>query len=162
MINTLYDIKNEYLEIVNEIELLEGELTPELEYKLKINQSDLNNKAIAYHSVILNKEAFNTTVDNEIKRLQGLKKQNNNVIDKLKNSLVSAIELYGDFTIGTNTFSLRKSERVEVEDVNLLPKEFKTVKVTEQADKVEIKKALKLGQQIKNCYIRTVYNLKIK
>lgn len=162
MINTLYEIKNEYLEIVNEIELLEGELTPELEYKLKINQSDLNNKAIAYHSVILNKEAFNTTVDNEIKRLQGLKKQNNNVIDKLKNSLVSAIELYGDFTIGTNTFTLRKSERVEVEDVNLLPKEFKTVKVTEQADKVEIKKALKLGQQIKNCYIRTVYNLKIK
>lgn len=162
MKNTLYSIKNEYLEIVNEIEELEGELTPELEYKLKINKSDLNNKAIAYHSVILNKEAFNTTVDNEIKRLQGLKKQNNNVIDKLKNSLVSAIELYGDFTIGTNTFSLRKSERVEVEDVNLLPKEFKTVKVTEQADKVEIKKALKLGQEIKNCYIRKVYNLKIK
>jgi len=162
MKNTLYSIKNEYLELVNEIEELEGELTPELEYKLKINQSELSNKTIAYHSVILSKEAFNTTIDNEIKRLQGLKKQNNNVIDRLKNSLVSAIELYGDIKIGTNTFSLRKSERVEVEDVNLLPKEFKTVKVTEQANKVEIKKALKLGQKIKNVYLREVFNLKIK
>ena len=162
MKNTLYSIKNEYLELVNEIEELEGELTPELEYKLKINQSELSNKTIAYHSVILSKEAFNTTIDNEIKRLQGLKKQNNNVIDRLKNSLVSAIELYGDIKIGTNTFSLRKSERVEVKDVNLLPKEFKTVKVTEQANKVEIKKALKLGQKIKNVYLREVFNLKIK
>jgi len=162
MKNTLYSIKNEYLELVNEIEELEGELTPELEYKLKINQSELSNKAIAYHSVILSKEAFNTTIDNEIKRLQSLKKQNNNVIDRLKNSLVSAIELYGDIKIGTNTFSLRKSERVEVKDVNLLPKEFKTVKVTEQANKVEIKKALKLGQKIKNVYLREVFNLKIK
>ena len=162
MKNTLYSIKNEYLELVNEIEELEGELTPELEYKLKINQSELSNKTIAYHSVILSKEAFNTTIDNEIKRLQSLKKQNNNVIDRLKNSLVSAIELYGDIKIGTNTFSLRKSERVEVKDVNLLPKEFKTVKVTEQANKVEIKKALKLGQKIKNVYLREVFNLKIK
>lgn len=160
MKNTLYDIKQEYLELVNEIEELDGELTPELEYKLKINQSELTNKAIAYHSVILSKEAFNTTVDNEIKRLQALKKQNNNVIDRLKNSLVSAIELYGDFTIGTNTFSLRKSERVEVEDVNLLPKEY--IKVTEQADKIAIKKALKLGHKIKNVYLREIFNLKIK
>lgn len=162
MKNTLYTIKNEYLEIVNEIEELEGELTPELEYKIKINQSELDNKAIAYHSVILSKEAFNTTIDNEIKRLQALKKKNNQVIDKLKNSLVSAIELFGEFTIGTNTFGLRKSERVEVDDVNLLPKEFKTVKVTEQANKVEIKKALKLGQKIKNAYLVENFNLKIK
>jgi len=162
MKNTLYDIKNEYLELVTEIEELEGELTPELEYKLKINQNELQTKAIAYHSVILSKEAFNTTIDNEIKRLQAMKKQNNNVIDRLKNSLVSAIELFGEFKIGTNTFGLRKSERVEIEDVNLLPKEFKTVKVTEQANKIEIKKALKLGQEIKNTYLKEIYNLKIK
>jgi len=162
MKNTLYDIKKEYLELVTEIEELEGELTPELEYKLKINQNELQTKAIAYHSVILSKEAFNTTIDNEIKRLQAIKKQNNNVIERLKNSLVTAIELFGEFKIGTNTFGLRKSERVEIEDVNLLPKEFKTVKVTEQANKIEIKKALKLGQKIKNTYLREIYNLKIK
>jgi len=159
---TLHSIKQDYLDLINEVEELEGELTPETEYKLKINQSELQSKAIAYHSVILSKEAFTSTIDNEIKRLQALKKRNNNLIDRLKNSLLSAVETFGEFTIGTNVFGLRKSERVEVEDVNLLPKEFKTIKVTEQANKVEIKKALKEGKEIKNAYIVKQYNLKIK
>lgn len=162
MNNTLYDIKKEYLELINQVEELEGEITPEIEERLTINQNELQNKAIAYHSVILSKDAFNMQIDNEIKRLQALKKRNNTLIDNLKNRLVGAIQTFGEFTIGTNTFGLRKSERVEVEDVNQLPKEYKTIKVTEQADKVAIKKDLKLGKQIENCYIVEQFNLKIK
>lgn len=160
--NTLYEIKNEYLELINQVEEMEGEITPEIENQLIINQNELQNKAIAYHSVILSKDAFNMQIDNEIKRLQGLKKRNNNLIDNLKNRLIGAIQMFGEFTIGTNTFGLRKSERVEVEDVNQLPKEYKTIKVTEQANKTEIKKALKLGKQIENAYIVEQFNLKIK
>lgn len=162
MKNTLYEIKNEYLELINQVEELNGEITPEIEEQLQINQNELQNKAIAYHSVILAKDAFNMQIDNEIKRLQALKKRNNNLIDNLKNRLVGAVQMFGEFTVGTNTFGLRKSERVEVGDVNSLPKEYKTVKVTEQANKTEIKKALKLGEEIKNCDIVESYNLKIK
>lgn len=162
MKNTLYDIKQEYLELINQVEELDGEITPEIEEQLIINQNELQNKAIAYHSVILAKDAFNMQIDNEIKRLQALKKRNNTLIDNLKNRLVGAIQTFGEFTIGTNTFGLRKSERVEVEDVNLLPKEYKTIKVTEQADKVAIKKDLKLGKEIENAYIVEQFNLKIK
>ena len=162
MNNTLYDIKKEYLELIQEVEEMEGELTPETEYKLNINQNELQNKAIAYHSYILSKDSFNMQIDSEIKRLQALKKKNNNVIENLKTRLVGAIQTFGDFTVGTNTFGLRKSERVEIEDVNLLPKEYKTIKVTEQADKILIKKALKEGKQIENAYIVEQYNLKIK
>ena len=162
MKTTLYDIKQEYLELINEVEELEGEITQEMEYKLKINETDLQNKAIAYHSVILSKDSFNMQIDSEIKRLQALKKRNNSLINNLKDRLVGAIQMFGEFTVGTNTFGLRKSERVEVEDVNLLPKEYKTIKVTEQANKTEIKKALKLGKQIENAYIVEQFNLKIK
>ena len=162
MKTTLYDIKKEYLELINQVEELDGEITPEIEQQLIINQNELQNKAIAYHSVILAKDAFNMQIDNEIKRLQALKKRNNTLIDNLKNRLVGAIQTFGEFTIGTNTFGLRKSERVEVEDVNQLPKEYKTIKVMEQADKVAIKKDLKLGKQIDNCYIVEQFNLKIK
>ena len=162
MNNTLYDIKKEYLELIQEVEEMEGELTPETEYKLNINQSELQNKAVAYHSYILSKDSFNMQIDSEIKRLQALKKRNNNVIENLKSRLIGAIQTFGDFTVGTNTFGLRKSERVEIEDVNLLSKEYKTIKVTEQADKIAIKKALKEGKQIENAYIVTQYNLKIK
>ena len=162
MKNTLYDIKNEYLDLINQVEELEGELTPEIEIKLNINQNELQNKAIAYHSVILSKDAFNMQIDNEIKRLQALKKRNNSLVDNLKDRLVGAIQMFGEFTVGTNTFGLRKSERVEVEDVNQLPKEYKTIKVTEQANKILIKKDLKLGKEIENAYIVEQYNLKIK
>jgi uncharacterized protein YjaZ len=162
MKNTLYDIKQEYLELINQVEELDGEITPEIEQQLTINQNELQNKAIAYHSVILAKDAFNMQIDNEIKRLQALKKRNNTLTHNLKNRLVGAIQTFGEFTIGTNTFGLRKSERVEVEDVNQLPKEYKTIKVTEQADKIAIKKDLKLGKQIENAYIVEQFNLKIK
>lgn len=162
MKTTLYEIKNEYLELINQVEELEGEITPEIEEKLTINQNELQNKAIAYHSVILAKDSFNLQIDNEIKRLQALKKRNNSLIDNLKQRLVGAIQMFGEFTVGTNTFGLRKSERVEVEDVNQLPKEYKTIKVTEQANKTEIKKALKLGKKIENAYIVENINLKIK
>ena len=162
MKTTLYDIKKEYLELINQVEELDGEITPEIEEQLQINQNELQNKAIAYHSIILSKDSFNMQIDNEIKRLQALKKRNNSLIENLKNRLVGAIQTFGEFTVGTNTFVLRKSERVEVEDVNLLPKEYKTIKVTEQADKVAIKKDLKLGKQIENCYIVEQFNLKIK
>ena len=50
-------------------------------------------------------------IDNEIKRLQALKKRNNSLVDNLKNRLVGAIQMFGEFTVGTNTFGLRKSER---------------------------------------------------
>lgn len=162
MKTTLYEIKQEYLELINQVEEMEGELTPEMEYKLKINQNELQNKAIAYHSVILAKDSFNMQIDNEIKRLQALKKRNNSLIDNLKERLVGAIQMFGEFTVGTNTFGLRKSEKVEVDDVNNLPKEYKTIKVTEQANKTEIKKALKLGKEIENAYIVEQFNLKIK
>jgi len=162
MKNTLYDIKQEHLELIQEVEEMEGELTPEMEYKLKINQNELQNKAVSYHSYILSKDSFNMQIDSEIKRLQALKKRNNNVIENLKSRLIGAIQTFGEFTVGTNTFGLRKSERVEIEDVNLLSKEYKTIKVTEQADKIAIKKALKEGKQIENAYIVEQYNLKIK
>lgn len=162
MNNTLYEIKNEYLELINQVEEMEGELTTEIEIKLNINQNELQNKAIAYHSVILSKDAFNMQIDNEIKRLQALKKRNNSLVDNLKNRLVGAIQMFGEFTVGTNTFGLRKSERVNVDDVNSLPKEYKTIKVTEQANKILIKKDLKIGKEIENAYIVEQYNLKIK
>ena len=162
MKTTLYEIKNEYLELINQVEEMEGELTPEIEIKLNINQNELQNKAIAYHSVILSKDAFNMQIDNEIKRLQALKNRNNSLIDNLKDRLVGAIQMFGEFTVGTNTFGLRKSERIEVGSVNLLPKEFKTSKIVETANKIAIKKALKLGKKIENAYIVEQFNLKIK
>ena len=45
--------------------------------------------------------------------------------------------------------------------INSLPKELKVVKVTEQADKKAIKKAIEAGEAVKGCEIVENINLKI-
>jgi hypothetical protein len=159
---TMYDISNKYIELSNIVENLEGELTIETEYELAINEGERDDKSLAYYDRINMWQSFlDNQVDVEIERLTDIKRRKQKAIDILKANLLNAVELFGDFEVGLVKFSTRISEQVICEDVNLLPKEFKTTKVTETANKKEIKKALKLGQEIKNTYIRQVNNLKI-
>lgn len=158
---SLFDITLEQKKLINRIEELEGEITQEIEEQLIITESQLKQKSIAYLEVIRKKEAFNDLIDNEVKRLQAMKKANNNLVDRLKDNLLTAVQTFGSFTIGTQKFSTRKSSQVIVEDVNSLPKEFKTIKVTEAADKTAIKKAIQAGEKIEGCFIQENLNLKI-
>lgn len=160
---TLYQINNDYYDLISQIELAEGELTPELESALEINKNELEVKSIAYVEYIKTKESFNDRITEEIKRLQAIKKQNETLIDRLKTNLVSAVNLYGTFKSGFLTFSTRKSKQVEVNcEPNDLPKEFKVVKVTETPDKNAIKKAIEQGQEVAGCRIVENINLTIK
>ena len=161
MKKSLYHIEKEYLEIITQVEELDGELTPELEEQLSINETQLQSKSIAYLEFIGSKETLNSRIDDEIKRLQALKKSNNNLIKNLKNRLLDAVKLFGTFEVGLTTFGTRKSTAVQVQDVNSLPKEYKVVKLTEQADKKAIKEALKSGEVIEGCEIVENLNLKI-
>lgn len=159
--STLYEITLEQKNLINEIEQMDGEITPEMEAALAITESQLQQKSIAYLEVIRAKESFNGLIDNEIKRLQQLKKVNNNVIDRLNDNLLLAVKTFGEFTVGTQKFGTRKSSQVIVEEVNSLPKEYKTIKVTESADKVALKKAIQAGEEIKGVHIQENLNLKI-
>lgn len=159
---TLYEITNDYQSLMNEIENNEGEITPELNEMLVINENELQTKSIAYLSVIKSSEAFIVQLDEEIKRLTALKKRNTTLTDNLKDRLLNAVKLFGNFEVGFTKFGTRKSSSVSVDcDVNDLPKEFKVVKVTEQPDKVAIKKAIESGQEINGCCIVENLNLKI-
>ena len=158
---TLYNITEDYIELLNKIELAEGEISEEVNQQLEINEQQLQTKSIAYLSVIKNKEALTMQIDEEIKRLQALKKHHTSISKNLKNRLLNAVNLFGAFEVGFTKFSTRKSKAVIVEDVNSLPKDFKVIKVTEQADKKAIKQALENGEIIEGCTIQENKNLKI-
>lgn len=163
MEKSLYTIESEYLDLINQIELAEGELTPELESALEINKSELEVKSIAYVEIVKQRESLNSRIDEEVKRLQAIKKSNENLIDRLKTNLVSAVNLFGNFEAGFLKFSTRKSKQVVVNcDTNELPKEFKTIKVTETPDKTAIKKAIEQGQEVAGCELVENLNLQIK
>ena len=158
----IFKISDEFLRLLNRIEEEnEGELTAETSAELEIQEENLLTKAENYVSIIKLKEGVVATVDQEIKRLQAIKKRELKVVEWLSNNLEFAVKTFGEIEVGTNKLKLRKSSSIFVEDVNALPSEFKTVKVTEAANKAEIKKALKAGKQIEGCAIIEKQSLKI-
>ena len=143
-------------------ELAEGELTPELEQALIITESNLQEKAINYGYVIKNFESEVDIIDEEIKRLNALKKSRVNTVEKLKTNISNAMQLFGILEVKAPTFKMnfRKSESVEIYEG--LSNEYITEKISYQPDKIAIKNAIKEGKTVNGAGIIINYNLQIK
>jgi hypothetical protein len=160
----IFNIQTEYQLLVNELIENGGELTPELELTLQINKDNFHSKSENYAYITKQFDAEMDIIDNEIKRLQQAKKSREKTIQRLKDTIELAMLTFDIDKIETPLIkiSFRKSESVEVSDVNDLPNEFKVIKLTETADKLKIKDALKSGVFISGCSIKTNRNLQIK
>jgi hypothetical protein len=164
MDKSIYQIENEYQLLINQIIEAEGEITPQQELNLQITKEQLQSKGINYAYVIRKLDFESDVIDAEIKRLSQLKKVRQNLSERLKANITHAMHTFEVDKIESPLIkiSFRKSQAVEVGDVNSLPSEYKVVKVTEQADKIKIKQALQNGEQIQGCSIITNTNLQIK
>jgi hypothetical protein len=158
----LFNIKQEYINLVNTIIDNNGELSPELSQALAINETELKEKAINYGYVIRSFEYENDIIDAEIKRLKALKEQKEKAIQKLKDAVSDAMNLYGIEKVESPALKLsfRKSESVEISEN--LDKRFMIEKVTLQPDKVAIKEAIKKGEQVEGAVLVINQNLQIK
>jgi hypothetical protein len=161
---SLYSIEQEYIQLAEELTNHGGELTPELETALAINQKDLQTKATNYGLVIKQFEYNVNTIDLEIERLKYLKQVNEKSIDRLKESVKNAMEIYGIEKIETPILKLsfRKSESVEIENEALIPSFYFTEKTTRTISKTEIKKAIQEGSDVPGASLKTNQNLQIK
>jgi hypothetical protein len=159
---SLFNITAEALNLASALE--DGEITPELENSLIINQTELQEKAINYAYVIRTVEIDVSAIDEEIKRLQAIKKGKTNVIDRMKESVVTAMGIYGIEKVSTPTLnlSLRKSESIEIINESQIPDGFKTQKITVSPDKTRIKQAIKDGDEVQGAVLSVNYNLQIK
>ena len=162
MKQSLYKIEQDYLELINQIEESDGELSQEVQDALIINEGQLKQKSISYLEVIKAKEAFNSNVDEEIKRLQAIKKRNNSLVNRLNSTLLDAVNLYGDFEVGTLTFTTRKSERLIIDNEEDISNDYKVTKLVTSVDKLAIKKAIKDGQDVKGATLQENKNLRVK
>lgn len=158
----LFNIKQEYINLVNTIIDNNGELSPELSQALAINETELKEKAINYGYVIRSFEYENDIIDAEIKRLKALKEQKEKAIQKLKDAVSDAMNLYGIEKVESPELKLsfRKSESIEISEN--LDKRFMIEKVTLQPDKVAIKEAIKKGEQVDGAVLVINQNLQIK
>ena len=135
----IWQIQQDLLDIFNELEENGGELTPELEDKLNITQSEFKNKIENYLYVIKKTESDINACDAEAKRLTALKKSKQNTVDRIKSVIAKAIEQFGDenkngnkfIDLGTAKITVRTSDKVIVNDAfaeNLVNSTFDEVR----------------------------------
>jgi len=162
MKKSLYNIEEEYLKIANQLE--DGEVTPELETALAINQSELQGKAVAYAYVIKDSEDTVSVIDAEIKRLQGLKKTEQNKVTRLKETISNAMDLYEITEIKTETLKLnfRRSEGVVGSNDYLTDDLVTIIPEQRKPNLVAIKAAIKEGVEIEGYEIEERFSLQIK
>ena len=160
----IFNIQNEYKQLVSELIENGGELTSELELSLQINKDQLQSKSENYAYIIKQIDAECDIIDNEIKRLQQAKKVRENTVERLKTTLTTAMHLFEVNEIKTPLIKInfRKSESVIVYDVNSLPQMFKTIKITETPDKAKIKEVIKNGDTVVGAELVINQNLQIK
>lgn len=165
MKKALYNIEREYLELAEQIEQAEGELTPELETALAITEGELQTKAVCYGFIIREAEGNIAIIDAELKRLTALKKSEQSKVDRLKDSISKAMQLFGIFKVETPTLKLsfRSSKRCVGQSLHPLPDELVTI-VPEQRkpNLTAIKATIENGFEVDGYYIEEFQNLQIK
>lgn len=161
---SLYTIEQNYLTLVENLIDNGGELTPELETELAITKQDLQNKGVCYGFIVKELEGNIDLIDLEIKRLNALKKPLVNSIDRLKNNLSQAMQMFDVTELKTPLLKInfRKSESIEVTDIDLLDADFVKTTITKAADKIAIKEAIKAEIPVRGAVLLTNYNLQIK
>jgi hypothetical protein len=163
MNKSLYHISTEAKELVSALEENEGELNPAIEAVLRINQNELTEKSFSYAYVIKSEQDDISIAKEEIKRLQGIIKAKEKVVDRMKEAVVNAMSIYGieKLSSPTLTLSIRRSEAVVVdEDFN--DRNYMIEKITYTPDKKRIKEALLKGERFLPARIIENYNLQIK
>lgn len=151
---SLYEINKEILECVD---TESGEIIDE--EKLENLELEKNDKLENIALWIKNLKAEAEMIKAEKKNLDARIKSCENKADRLTELLKK--ELGGDkFKTAKVDISYRKSERVEITDLSVIPVEFLTV--TTSADKTEIKKLLKSGVEVKGAELVENNNMQIK
>ena len=132
-----------------------------LEQELQIQ---LQTKGAGIIKSFKNSEAMLNGVDEEIKRLQALKKSISNQINSRKEYIVRNMEIMGITKIETElgNLSLRKSKSVNIYDESLIDKKFIEIETKEKISKTEIKKAIETGENVQGANIVEKNSLNIK
>lgn len=164
---SLYHIDRVFKNIMREIEEQGGEITPEQEQALAINEENYIERTESIGKYILYLEQYLTTADTEIKRIEGLKAKAKEEIEKMKDRILKGVETYGRERLDEVTgvkIKVRKSDAVVIYDEAQIPDEFfhKVIKETTAISKTDIKKAIKEGRNIAGAGLEVRQNISVE
>lgn len=164
MNNTLYEITDKYLKVLDNLEIDEetGEILNAEELDELSGAFEEKSEAVACY--IKNSEVFIGDLKAEEANLAKRRKQTEKRIDYLKNVLTACLDAAGRDKVETTKVrvSFRKSVAVSIDDEKALPADFVVETVTTKPDKTAIKKAIQSGQEVSGASLVENRNLQIK
>lgn len=123
--STLYNLTEDYKRV---LELQEQGVDEEvIRDTLESIDDAIEHKADNYSYVIREKKGQNDTIDEEIKRLQGIKRSNNRLIQMLQDNLYESMKQTGKtkFKTDLNSFWIQKNPMsIEIKYEDNIPEEF--------------------------------------
>ena len=159
---TLWKISEEQAKLNDLLFEAEGELTPEIEEALLINEANLTVKAADYIEAISMFATSEEAAKNEIKRLQAYVARCAKAQERMKATLSSALDVFGidKLEVGTHRISFRNSEGVVITDENALPDKYRIIEV--KPNRAQIKADLKEGAIIQGAMLEKRKNIQIR
>jgi hypothetical protein len=161
---SLFHIQQDHLNLINLIEENGGEVNEEIMNQLALTEENFKDKAVSYSNIVKVLDYDVKSIDEEIKRLQDLKKKKSKAAETFETKLSEAMQQFGYDKIETPTrkLSFRKSEAIEVENVDIIPARYFNEKTTYTLDKDRVKSVIKYGETIPGVHLVTKMNLQIK
>ena len=162
MTNSLYHITSEQLRINELLEESGGELTPEIEEALILNEENFIAKSEGYIESIAYFKAKQEAAKVRIEEYQRIKRIAENAEKRLKERMQWAMEVMGrdKVEVGLRKLSLRSSTAVNITDEVRIPNQY--IKVETSVDKMALKKDLQAGLVIEGAELVTNRNLQIR
>lgn len=164
MNTSLFEIKQEFIDLLISIEENEGEIDDFTENRLSLNKENLMNKCLNYYDFM---KDLKFKIENGKSMIEEIKHKIlifEKAYDRCGEKIKDAMELYNFEEIGDDfrKFKFRNSKSVDVYDISIIPKEFKTVKIIENPDKIKIKKEIDSGNEVPGCILIENKNLQLK
>lgn len=159
----MYEIDEMYLNLIDLVEGQEGEQSEAVKIALDNLADEYNEKVVNMAKLIQIKKGEAETIKAEIARLTALKKQKENSVEWLQDTIKKAMDLRGDNKLETGlfTFSIKNNApSVQISDENVVPDKF--VKIAKNIDKVALKKAIQAGLELEGVELVATQSLVIK
>lgn len=159
---TLYKITQEQAYLNSLLEESGGELTPEIEEALAINEANFLTKGEAYIESVAKYKALEEAAKARKAYFDEVSKTAAKIQQRLKDRLLAALDEFGmtKAEMGLHTISTRKSQVCEIYDAYLVPDRFTIIE--RKVSKTAVKEALKAGEDIPGAVIINQKTLQIK
>ena len=159
---SLYDLTSEHRLICEALEEAGGEITPEIEAMLAINEQNFLTKAEGYAEIIAKYTLLAENAKTRKAQLDMVQKIAENTVRRMKERILGAMQEYGVQKVecGVHKFSIRSSKAVEITDETKIPNEY--VKVSTTIDKSALRADLMAGVMVEGAELKENKSLTIR